>query len=132
MDEQERQPGPRPQQPGQKGKQSMLVKGSILRCRAVSPTASSGQKKSLRPTVPWHRHDSESQGCASPTRGALGPSWKSKRRCRLRWQSCWTIRRRSPRTPGGSWPPRWRSCWSAGQRRWPRWGTGRTKETSPK
>ena len=25
---------------------------------------------------------------ASPTR-ALGPSWRSKRRCRLRWQSCW-------------------------------------------
>ena len=28
---------------------------------------------------------------------------------------------------GGAWPLSWRNCWSAGQRRWPHWGTGKTK-----
>ena len=50
-----------------------------------------------------------------------------KRRCRARWPSCWITRRRSLRTPGGEGPLSWRSCWSAGQRRWPHRGTGKTK-----
>ena len=32
------------------------------------------------------------------------------------------------RTPGDAWHLHWRSYWSAAQRRWPHWGTGRTKK----
>ena len=109
---------------------SMLATGSILQCQHASPTASFGPKKSWRPIERWRQHDKGSPGCASPTRGVHGPSWRCRRPCRVRWPSCWTTRRRSPRTPGVAWHQHWPNCWSVARRRWPPWETGRTRATS--
>ena len=114
-----------------KANKSMLATGSILQCEHASPTVSFGPRKSWRPIEPWHQHDKGSPGCVSPTRGVHGPSWRCRRPCRARWPSCWTTRRRSPHTPGAAWHQHWPcSCWSAAEKRWPLWGTGRTRATS--